>query len=253
MSWFSNQWSRWSNGLSPSQDSNVIRRVEVVWGRERMQVVLPKITAVTLGHLKHEISSITSIPYEQVKLIHQGLILKDDRSALTAYGIREGSRLILVGTAGGVKEGDKVGSRGPATLSVGEQRARAKKKREEDTSEEGLMARIEETLSEARNSLFPEVVQFEESPTTTREGLEAQATTTTSDHRQLLSPEQIMASHRRLSEMLLRCLLSLDNVQVNSDATRAARKAGVKDVQSHLDRLDFAWNLAKEKGIKASM
>ncbi|EPQ31220.1 uncharacterized protein PFL1_01406 [Pseudozyma flocculosa PF-1] len=290
MSWFSNQWNKFNStlngdgarGADGGQSSGVIRRVEVVWGRERMQIVLPKLTTpVTLGHLKQEISSITSIPYEQVKLIHSGLILKDDRSALAAYGIREGSRLILVGTAGGARsEGDKVGAKAPALgpLSVGEQKARAKKQKEADTSEEGLMARIDEALAESRTNLFPEVELFERSvkalpasvegadgspapipdaaaeaaapgATPTSHGADAGATNEGGSAK-LMTPAEIANSHRKTSEMLLRQLLALDGVQVNSDTTRAARKQGVRDVQSHLDRLDAAWSEAKAKGVR---
>ncbi|CDW99497.1 hypothetical protein, partial [Sporisorium scitamineum] len=100
---------------------------------------------------------------------------------------------------------------GIGALSVGEQKAREKKAKEADTSEQGLMSRITEALDTARKDLFPEV-------------------------------EQIADAHRRLSELLLRQLLALDSVNVNSDTTRQARKIAVKEVQSHLDRLDAAYS-----------
>ncbi len=52
----------------------------------------------------------------------------------------------------------------------------------------------------------------------------------------------------RLSELLLRQLLALDSVNVNSDTTRQARKIAVKEVQGHLDRLDAAWTKFKQAG-----
>ncbi|KAN0062477.1 hypothetical protein ACQY0O_005008 [Thecaphora frezii] len=270
MSWFSNQWNRFNSSLNGESaargaDAGPIRRVEVVWGRERMQIVLPKLTTpVTLGHLKQEISSITSIPYEQVKLIHSGLILKDDRSPLASYGIREGSRLILVGTAGGASsEGDKVGAKAPAigTMSIGEQKARAKKQREEDMSEQGLMGRIQEAVDEAKNNLFPTVELVERSVRALPDGAaaaddgqekaaETAAPAVAEEGGDLLTPEQIASAHRRTSEMLLRQLLVLDGVQVNSETTRAARKQGVREVQGQLDRLDAAWTEAKARGVR---
>ncbi|CDS01900.1 hypothetical protein, partial [Sporisorium scitamineum] len=94
MSWFSSQWNRWANGPNgssrPGGGDGPIRRIEVAWGRERLQIVLPRTAEpVTLGHLRHEIASITSLPYEKIKLIHRGLVMRDDRLPLTAYGLSE--------------------------------------------------------------------------------------------------------------------------------------------------------------------
>ena len=55
---------------------------------------------------------------------------------------------------------------------------------------------------------------------------------------------------RKLSELLLRELLKLDDVPTDKDEVRMARKSTVKEVQSYLERVDTAWNTAtKEKGI----
>ncbi|SJX64665.1 uncharacterized protein SRS1_15481 [Sporisorium reilianum f. sp. reilianum] len=274
MSWFSSQWNRWANGPNGSSrgggDDGPIRRIEVVWGRERLQIVLPRTAEpVTLGHLRHEIASITSLPYEKIKLIHRGLVMRDDRLPLTAYGLSEGSRIGLVGSR---EEGDKPGAKtsvGIGALSVGEQKAREKKAKEADTSEAGLMSRITEALDTARKELFPEVQLVERSidvlttpgggatpapapaaaageATSTGEAqgqAEAQAEAKT----ETLSPPQIADAHRRVSELLLRQLLALDSVNVNSDTTRQARKIAVKEVQGHLDRLDAAFSKFKSQ------
>ncbi|ETS60225.1 hypothetical protein PaG_05770 [Moesziomyces aphidis] len=224
MSWFSTQWNRFAAGGSAPRSSDVIRRIEVVWGRERLQIVLPRTSEpVTLGHLRQEIASITALPYEKIKLIHRGLIMRDDRLPLTAYGLVEGSRIGLVGS----REGDRPGAK-TSQLSVGEQKAREKKAKEQDTSESGLMNRITEALDSAK-LLFPEVEQLEAK--VEREG----------------KAEGVEDTHRRVSELLLRQLLALDSVAVNSDTTRQARKVAVKQVQQHLDRLDAAWSKFKAK------
>ncbi len=223
MSWFSTQWNRFAAGNSAPSSSDVIRRIEVIWGRERLQIVLPRTSdPVTLGHLRQEIASITALPYEKIKLIHRGLILRDDRLPLTAYGLVEGSRIGLVGS----REGDRPGAK-TSQLSVGEQKAREKKAKEQDTSEQGLMNRITEALDSAK-LLFPEVEEVEAKV----EKGEA---------------EGVEETHRRVSELLLRQLLALDSVGVNSDTTRQARKVAVKQVQHHLDRLDAAWSKFKAK------
>ncbi|TKY88924.1 hypothetical protein EX895_002165 [Sporisorium graminicola] len=278
MSWFSSQWDRWANGPNrssrPAGADGPIRRIEVVWGRERLQIVLPRTAEpVTLGHLRHEIASITSLPYEKIKLIHRGLVMRDDRLPLAAYGLSEGSRIGLVGSR---EEGDKPGAKtsvGIGALSVGEQKAREKRAKEADTSEQGLMSRITEALDTARKDLFPEVEQVERSiehlrsasPGEARTAPPSAATGPTSSSGDaappapasagaearagagILSRMQIIDAHRRLSEMLLRQLLALDSVNVNSDTTRQARKIAVKEVQSHLDRLDAAFSKFKSQ------
>lgn len=197
--------------------------------------MLPKTAGpVTLGDLKHEIASITSLPYERLKLISRGLVMKDDRLPLAAYGLQEGSRIGLVGSR---DEGDRPGNK-TSVLPIGEQKAREKKAKEADTSESGLLARIQESLDHCRHQLFPDVVRVERS-------VAALDTPPTESDDPPLTLTQIQDAHRRLSEFLLRQLLALDSVQVNSETTRQARKLAVKEVQSHLDRLDSAWTLVK--------
>lgn len=272
MSWFSKQWDKWATddanpggggGGRSRSNGDGIRRIEVVWGKERLQIVLPKTAGpVTLGDLKHEIASITSLPYERLKLISRGLVMKDDRLPLSAYGLQEGSRIGLVGSR---DEGDRPGNK-TSVLPVGEQKAREKKAKEADTSESGLLARIQESLDHCRHQLFPDVVRVEQSvaahlhsptPTPTTSAAAptplppASAATSTAPTTQTNEPPltltQISDAHRRLSEFLLRQLLALDSVQVNSETTRQARKLAVKEVQSHLDRLDHASTLIKQQ------
>ena len=217
---------------------------------KRLQIVLPRTAEpVTLGHLRHEIASITSLPYDKIKLIHRGLVMRDDRLPLRAYGLCEGSRIGLVGSR---EEGDKPGAKtsaGIGALSVGEQKARERKAKEADTSEAGLMGRITEALQVSRTELFPEVEKVEHQLEGGASNASAQSTSTAPEpaseaaaaaKADKMTPAQIADAHRRLSELLLRQLLALDSVNVNSDTTRQARKMAVKEVQSHLDRLDAA-------------
>lgn len=178
--------------------------------------------------------------------------MKDDRLPLTAYGLSEGSRIGLVGSR---EEGDKPGAKtsvGMGALSVGEQKAREKKAREADTSEQGLMSRITEALETSRKELFPEVEQVERATAGHLDGKEGVTAETTGEGEgegeakaEGMSHAQIADAHRRLSELLLRQLLALDSVNVNSDTTRQARKIAVKEVQGHLDRLDAAFSKYK--------
>ncbi|KAJ9474970.1 Protein THP3 [Pseudozyma hubeiensis] len=245
-----------TDGRKTSMDHLVpVAMVDLFVGSKSLQIVLPRTAEpVTLGHLRHEIASITSLPFEKIKLIHRGLVMKDDRLPLTAYGLSEGSRIGLVGSR---EEGDRPGAKtsvGMGALSVGEQKAREKKAREADTSEQGLMSRITEALETSRKELFPEVEQVETAIAGHLDGKEGETAETTGEGEgegeakakaEGMSPVQIADAHRRLSELLLRQLLALDSVNVNSDTTRQARKIAVKEVQGHLDRLDAAYSKYK--------
>lgn len=196
--------------------------------------------------------------------------MRDDRLPLASYGLTEGSRIGLVGSR---EEGDRPGAKtsaGIGALSIGEQKAREKKAKESDTSEQGLMNRITEALETARKDLFPEVEKVER-VASQKSSTNASTNTNTAAseeggsrpaHKQAqdgaagaagagageemkMNYGQVADAHRRLSELLLRQLLALDGVNVNSDTTRQARKIAVKEVQSHLDRLDAAWSSYK--------
>lgn len=214
----------------------------------------------TLSSLKHFIAQQSSIPYEQIKLIFQGLVLKDDKAPLSSYGLRNGSRLMLVGTQGGA-HGDMPGAKssmyndgGEKKLSKGEELARRKKELEEDVSEAGLLSRIEETVAGVRKDLLPEVTEFEKTGK-----VRAEARALASSREEALSPEEQAASkqrskasmdalglrQRKLSELLLRALLALDGISVNTDELRKQRKEAVKEVQNYLDRVDATWQAIK--------
>lgn len=170
--------------------------------------------------------------------------MRDDRLPLTAYGLSEGSRIGLVGSR---EDGDKPGAKQSVAigaLSVGEQKAREKKAKEADTSEQGLINRITEALETARKDLFPDVVRVENAVQQKRQGGEGEE--------DAIKWNEVPDAQRKLSELLLRQLLALDSVNVNSDTTRQARKVAVKQVQSHLDRLDAAWAKYKASSENAS-
>lgn len=233
--------------------------------------------------------------------------MKDDRQSLASYGLVDGSKVMLVGSNGGPATpagyqprkrkggaatggGQKLGGgggeeefrsgaaegSGTGHLTPGEEAARKKKLKEEDTSEEGLLSRVEEVRKDARRDLLPKVLQLERSidaldPTKNPNQTSTQTSTTTApvprsttnttatnpngedsasasdSDLPLVSPSpQLSLLQRGTSEMLLRSLLSLDGIQVQSEATRQARKAAVKEIQSWLDRVDAA----RERGVK---
>lgn len=186
-----------------------------------------------------------------------GLVLKDEKAPLSAFGIRTGSRLQLIGTSGGVPlQGDRPGAKQSVfdegsgsggvggKLSKGEELARRKKEREEDVSEQGLLNRITETVTDVRKDLLPEVLEFEQSP---KEAHSPTITTTNSPSEMASRQDALTKQHKKLSELLLRALLALDSVNVNSEETRKRRKEAVKEVQGYLDRVDATWSQLKEQ------
>lgn len=157
----------------------------------------------------------------------------------------------------------------PTAEFEAQQAAAARRKAAEaDTSEEGISRRIGAAQRVAQIDLVPEVEQLERSITlvqtkgldwlVARHDVAPTAINLTGPNamettKGVLNAHQIVLEHKKLSELLLRQLLSLDNIQVESQALRIKRKAAVKQVQLMLDRVDAAWTQAKSLGIKASM
>jgi hypothetical protein len=228
----------------------------IIW--IRLTVQLPRSShPPTLGELRQIISQQSSIPYEQIKLIYQGLVLKDDRSSLSSYGLRNGSRLMLVGTQGGA-HGDMPGAKssmyegGEKKLSKGEELARKKAEKEQDNSEEGLLSRIDETVSGVRKDLLPEIREFEktgkvraEARASTDRGQQSAQEAAASQQQSKAAIDALGLRQRKLSEMLLRALLALDGINVSTEETRRRRKEAVKEVQGYLDLVDETWQAIK--------
>ncbi|CAO1638406.1 unnamed protein product [Sympodiomycopsis kandeliae] len=244
MSWFSNQWDKISRAFEPQADEEEeaqkgINGIEVIWGKERFQVNLPPTGSTsklhTLQSLKKHISDLTSIPPAEQKLVYHGLILKDNSASLRSYNIRSGSRIMIIGSVGD-KPGDKVSSHfGPSStkeeeapprqLTKGELLAEERKRKENDRSEEGILARIEEVTSDVEGDLKKQLDEFV---------AELQSS-------QQSSSEELKQRQRVLNELFSRALLSLDAIPTVSETTRQKRKEAVRSVQKYIDQLDSAW------------
>ncbi|CAE6434376.1 unnamed protein product [Rhizoctonia solani] len=68
----------------------------VKWGREKIQVVVPP-DHYPLSSLRETLSQHTGLPPHSFKLVHSGAVMKDDNAPITAYGIRPGSVVAMVG------------------------------------------------------------------------------------------------------------------------------------------------------------
>lgn len=115
--------------------------------------------------------------------------------------------------------------------------------------EEKHLQQIDEVAQHVRASLLPELEQFEQSIAALPQAKPGQQSATPQDPN-AVPPARIPITQRKISELLLRELLKLDGVPIDSDVIRTARKSTVKEIQALLDRTDAAWKSAQEtKGI----
>ncbi|GJE97371.1 hypothetical protein PsYK624_135870 [Phanerochaete sordida] len=195
----------------------------VKWGRERLTFPLPAQNA-PLSTIRKQIADYTQLPPNSFKLVYAGAVMKDDNAPISSYGIKENSKIAVIGG--------------------GENSVPSAKAAPERRTEENTIKQIQSELDKVRTTLQPDVDQFlsELQPTATataapptpaRKLVGASGTP-------LLDPAQ---EHVRLGEMLLQSLLRLDaiNAEGEWEQARKERKLAVKEVQGLLDRLDLGW------------
>ncbi|KAI0779651.1 hypothetical protein C8Q74DRAFT_1197888 [Fomes fomentarius] len=211
--------------------------IVVKWGRERLHFSPPPPNA-KLGELRHEIAEYTQLPGQSFKLIHAGAVMKDDNAPISAYGIRAGSTIALVGGGDPIKP--------PSSKATSAQSARAPR------TEESTIAQITTELDTVRSTLVPDVDGFLSalSPVSAAAQVGPEPTTTALSTRLATAassgaraPLDFEHEHVRLGELLLQSLLRLDaiNTEGEWEVARRTRKSAVKEVQALLDRLDGGW------------
>ena len=160
-------------------------------------------------------------------------MLKDTSLTLSAYGIKDGSVLVLVG-----KEGDV--PTGPSTTGGSTAPVKKKNKQPETDTESVLVEWIRSLVSNLLNPLQPSIVTF----------LSQTDPNATNRPARPAPFASLQKEHARLSELMLRGLLDLDGVEIPSGWTEARRerKEGVRSVQGMLTRVDDAWGERKKLG-----
>ncbi|KAI0330177.1 hypothetical protein GY45DRAFT_1278454 [Cubamyces sp. BRFM 1775] len=212
--------------------------IVVKWGRERLHFPLPPPNS-KIGQLRHEIAEYTQLPEQSFKLIHAGAIMKDDSAPVSAYGIKAGSTIALIG--------------GGEPLPHAPSKASSGRKDREPRTEQSTINQIRTELDKVRSTLRPDVESFLHAlaPTATQ----AQASPSNTGSAPLSKPASSTAGratglgaeleqeHLRLGELLLQSLLRLDalNAEGEWEDARRERKGAVKEVQGLLDRLDGGW------------
>lgn len=178
------------------------------------------------------LSAHTSVPAPQLKLISNGAVLRNPSLPLAAYGLKDGSVIVLVGskdqptatvsTDGGAGRGASGGKRGKEVVP---------------TTEPELKTYVEEKKSFLQG-LAKDIETYEQGCQTFiagGDGRDSAPSTTSFTH--------LQQSHARLSELLLQGLLRLDGIEIppDLDGARQARKQAIKDVQRELDKVDAKW------------
>lgn len=223
----------------------------VKWGREKVQVMVPP-DHYPLSSLRETLSQHTGLPPYSFKLVHSGAVMKDDNAPITAYGIRQGSVVALVG-------GDPLPQRAPApatTTTTAPPPAPAQAHRTVSPNppphpaapqptastvpvngpEAASIMKIQSEWDAFRSKLLPEVQSF------------LQILAGPPQNRP--SAEELKQNHKKFAELLLQALLRFDAFQPEGEWNKAreVRKGAVKEVQGVLDKLDGMWEEAKVSG-----
>lgn len=184
--------------------------------------------------------------------------MKDDTAPISAYHIRAGSTIALIGGGDALappREGISKGSNGSANGLTAKKNA----KTPQPTTEEGTIAVIHAELASVQHTIVPALDAFLASlsppPSSTSSAPAPSpaplltATSAPSSAKPAppsttsFTPTQATQEHTRLGELLLQALLRLDVLNFDgawADARRE-RKGAVRTVQELLDRLDGGW------------
>jgi len=194
--------------------------ITVKWGKERLHIILPS-PDPKLGTIRELLADHTHIPFENIKLIYGGGIMKDDNYPISAYGIREGSTIHMVG-----------GTELPPSRNGPPLPKQAPRR----PTESDLIQRIQDELQKTRSSLLPPLNEFFQA-------------IVPSSHSAIPELER---EHTRLGELLLQSLLRLDALTPEGtwENARLQRKGAVREVQGLLDKLDEGWQQCKSQAVK---
>ncbi|KAL1695469.1 hypothetical protein GGG16DRAFT_109136 [Schizophyllum commune] len=187
--------------------------VHVKWGREKLSFQLPD-PSTRLGDIRQSIAEYTHLPPNAFKLVHSGVVMKDDNAPISAYHLKPNSTIAVIGTA-------------DAPPSAPAQQAKptpAPPRSEQSTINliQSEMQNVRSSLGRDLENLLGSLPQYH----------------TAGDNKAFMDRE-----HLRLGELLLQSLLRLDGINAESEwqDARRERKESVREVQGLLDRLDGAW------------
>ncbi|KAL5631284.1 hypothetical protein ACGC1H_006964 [Rhizoctonia solani] len=246
----------------------------VKWGREKIQVVVPP-DHYPLSSLRETLSQHTGLPPNSFKLVHSGAVMKDDNAPITAYGIRPGSIVAMVGgepmpprpsyapapapapaptatahppAPAPAPAPAHVPASGPAPTHHSasnnthpppahtQPTASNASSSPINSQEAATISKIQSEWDSFRSKLLPQVQTF----------LQVLA----APRQERPSPEELKQNHKKFAELLLQALLRFDSFQPEGEWSKAreVRKGAVKEVQGMLDKLDGMWEEARVSG-----
>lgn len=167
--------------------------------------------------------------------------MKDDAASLSAYSVRPGSTVVLVG-GGGAPPGP------PERVLSAKEREKERLRTEEGTitvirEELGKIDRLRPALDTFLALIRPAGTPPAEVPDVP-ESVAAPASTSAGIPQPTAEPiVDVDTEHRRLAEEFLQVLLRLDTLTLDGSWTsaRTERKGAIKSVQQLLDQLDSGW------------
>lgn len=188
--------------------------------------------------IRDKIAEHTGLAVDRFKLIKSGAIMKDENATLSAYGLKPGATIALMGSP------EILDEKPPATSSFGgvSKLSYGKNQPSGPPTEQSTLQAIQAEIESVRNSLEPAIASFLSSvPSGIVKPVDANTLAIPT-----LSHEDAKTTHAQLGELLLQALLRLDAITPESSwaGVRSARKGAVKEVQGLLDRLDDGWRNA---------
>ncbi|KAG8897122.1 hypothetical protein FRB99_008428, partial [Tulasnella sp. 403] len=194
-------------------EEKVIKDLKDVFCKLHIPVPTPD---TTLGQLRQTIADHIHLPPTSFKLIHSGAVMKGDSFPITAYSIKSGSTIQVVGGLAPIPGRTRKTS--TASSPSGS---------DSRPTEQAIITLIHNEMTQVRQTLVPSVQSF-------------QTNISSNGNAPPTNLDTLKQEHTRLGELLLQTLLRLDALVPQSEwmDARKERKTAVREVQGLLAQLD---------------
>ncbi|CDH52022.1 predicted protein [Lichtheimia corymbifera JMRC:FSU:9682] len=190
--------------------------IEVKWQGRRFNVEFDdsELETATVHDLKDKCQKITNIEPARMKLLAYGAVMKNDSLSLNTYGIRSGSKVILMAT--------------PAADTANVDSTSAK------SQEDQVLSRIQAAISKLTEEIVPDIDAYEQR---VKEYMSAGGASDAKDPKQ---QRKLVDYGTWLNEQLMHILFDFDGILCDSsfEKARQQRKSGVHQCQALLERVD---------------
>ncbi|KAG5460859.1 MAG: hypothetical protein BJ554DRAFT_7043 [Olpidium bornovanus] len=218
--------------------------VQLQWNRHRYRLDLGENgpEQMKLSDLKQLVAETCGAPVSAQKLLHSGAtalpapfpahrhhgrfarlaVMKDDSALLKAYGVRDGSKIMLLATK-------------PPAPSPGGGPAGAG-----DREEEAIIRRIDDVVNKAETGVLPKLQEYSKESERFVAYYLAEGGDREPSAAYASALKKVTDLRLWITEMAMRALLHLDAIECprEFDAARERRKEGVNRLQGILDRTD---------------